>query len=128
MEKEGHGLLLGMEKFLSQQTHVSEDIRKYMTPALMAELSLLPTNKKMEFLDLYMAQVKSLLWAYIALVLIFPFHYAYQDRWGKQVLFWVTAGGLLVWWIADFFRLPDMIREYNEKLGFRILEKLEREV
>ncbi|MBT0813123.1 TM2 domain-containing protein [Litoribacter ruber] len=117
-----------MEKFLSAQTHLSADVRKYLTPALMEELSLLPSNKKMEFLELYLAQAKSLTWAYLALVLVFPFHYAYQDRWGKQVLFWVTAGGLFVWWAVDFFRIPGMIREYNENLGFRILERLEREV
>lgn len=34
--------------------------------------------------------------------LFFGLHYAYVGKWGLQVLFWFTGGGLLVWWLIDF--------------------------
>jgi hypothetical protein len=41
-------------------------------------------------------------------------HYLYLGRPFTQLLFWLTLGGLLLWWLADFFRLPAMIRQRNE--------------
>ena len=48
---------------------------------------------------------------------IFGCHYAYVNKWGIQILFWLTAGGLLIWWIIDFFRIPSLVKIYNLELG-----------
>lgn len=42
-------------------------------------------------------------------------HYLYLGRPFTQLLFWLTLGGLLLWWVADFFRLPTLIWQHNER-------------
>jgi hypothetical protein len=42
-------------------------------------------------------------------------HYLYLDRPFTQLLFWLTLGGLLLWWVADFFRLPALVEEHNRR-------------
>ncbi len=50
--------------------------------------------------------------AYLAW-LCFGSHYLYLGRPVVQALFWLTLGGLLFWWIADFFRLATLVERRN---------------
>lgn len=42
-------------------------------------------------------------------------HYLYLERRFTQALFWLTGGGLLLWWIADLFRLPALVAHHNRR-------------
>lgn len=42
-------------------------------------------------------------------------HYAYVGKWGVQIFFWLSLGGLLVWWAIDVFRIPSMVRKANAR-------------
>lgn len=46
----------------------------------------------------------------------FGCHYAYLGKWGWQVLYILTFGGLGIWMIADLFRIPSMVANYNKKV------------
>jgi hypothetical protein len=52
-------------------------------------------------------------------------HYAYLGKWGLQILYWITAGGLGVWAIIDLFLIPGKVDTYNYKISQQIME-LER--
>jgi hypothetical protein len=52
-------------------------------------------------------------------------HYLYLGRPFTQLLFWLTLGGLLLWWVADFFRLPALVRQHNERDGERLIARYE---
>lgn len=41
-------------------------------------------------------------------------HYAYLGKWGLQILYWITLGGLGLWALVDLFRIPGMVRDHNE--------------
>ena len=30
-----------------------------------------------------------------------------------QIVFWLTLGGLGMWWLIDMIRLPGMVNDYN---------------
>ena len=64
----------------------------------------------------------------IAYVLFFvaAAHYAYVNKWGTQILFWLTLGGLGIWWIIDIFRMPSIIEDFNDPI-FEDIEWIERE-
>lgn len=47
-------------------------------------------------------------------------HYAYVGRWGVQILYWLSFGGLLVWMLADLFRMPSIIRRRNNEIALEI--------
>lgn len=57
--------------------------------------------------------------------LLFGVHYAYFGKWSTQVLYWITLGGLGIWAIRDFKRMPEMIVEHRESV-FRKMEELEK--
>ncbi len=44
-------------------------------------------------------------------------HYLYYRKIAIQLLFWVTGGGFLVWWVIDLFRLSGMTEDYNSRLA-----------
>ncbi|WP_106793058.1 TM2 domain-containing protein [Aquimarina sp. Aq78] len=43
-------------------------------------------------------------------------HYAYLGKWGYQILYWITLGGLGIWMLIDLFHIPTKINNYNLKL------------
>lgn len=43
-------------------------------------------------------------------------HYLYLRRVGLQFAFWITAGGFLIWWLVDLFRVGPIINRMNEDL------------
>ena len=65
--------------------------------------------------------------AYIFLFLMGA-HYAYLGKWGLQILFWVTLGGLGIWLIVDLFRIPDIVRNYNEPIYVKLSELKRRTI
>jgi len=52
-------------------------------------------------------------------------HYAYLGKWGIQVLFWITLGGLGIWMIIDLFLIPGKVEAYNAYI-FEELDKIEK--
>ena|GEM_PF-969257 len=40
-------------------------------------------------------------------------HYIYLKKMRTQVVFWLTLGGLGMWWLIDLIRLPIMVNDYN---------------
>jgi len=56
---------------------------------------------------------------------LFGSHYAYFGKWGIQILYWITLGGLGVWAIIDFFTMPEKIVRYRESI-FQQIEEIER--
>ncbi len=44
-------------------------------------------------------------------------HYAYIGKWGYQILYWVTIGGLGIWMFVDLFHIPTKIDQYNLRLS-----------
>lgn len=41
-------------------------------------------------------------------------HYAYLNKWGVQMLYWITLGGFGIWMLIDLFRIKAMVKRYNE--------------
>jgi hypothetical protein len=67
------------------------------------------------------AQRKRLLPALLAWLCLGS-HYLYLGRPRTQALFWLTAGGLLLWWIADLLRLPAMVERRNRRALRALIE------
>ncbi|WP_103068143.1 NINE protein [Aquimarina sediminis] len=43
-------------------------------------------------------------------------HYAYLGKWGYQILYWITLGGIGIWMLIDLFHIPTKVDNYNLKL------------
>jgi len=87
------------------------------------ELARLAPNQQLAFLEEYRRKSKSSGVGYLAWIL-FGWQYAYVRKWGVQVLFWITGGGFLLWWLVDAFRIPSLIRDYNKDVAVEALVNL----
>ncbi|KAA6432360.1 TM2 domain-containing protein [Rufibacter glacialis] len=87
------------------------------------ELPTLSTELQHAFFAQYMQRRKSMGFAYLLWVL-FGLHYAYVNKWAVQFVFWITGGGLGVWWIIDLFRMPGIIRRYNDAWALECLANI----
>ncbi len=59
----------------------------------------------------------------------FGCHYAYLGKWGLQILYWITLGGLGFWALFDLFHIPSKVSSHNYIIAAQIndLEKQEKE-
>jgi len=87
------------------------------------ELANLSAQRQEEFVEEYRRKAKSAGTAYL-LWLLLGWHYIYLRKWGLQILFWLTIGGIGIWWIIDLFRIPSMIRDYNKDVAVDVLRNL----
>ena len=78
---------------------------------------------------LLQSQIKSSGTAYLLFLFVFGTHYAYLGKWGIQLLFWFTFGGLGIWALIDLFTISGKIERHNAEIYRKIdkIEKRERE-
>lgn len=62
-------------------------------------------------------------------MVFFGFHYGYLGKWGIQILYWITLGGIGIWAIIDLFTMSSKIDRHNAPLFHQIeeIEKRERD-
>jgi hypothetical protein len=55
-------------------------------------------------------------------------HFAYLGRWGMQILFWFTLGGLGVWALIELFLISGRVQDHNARIYQQIddIDKRER--
>ncbi len=52
-------------------------------------------------------------------------HFAYLGKWGLQLLFWITLGGVGVWAIVELFLIPGRVEKYNAGI-YEQLDQIEK--
>ncbi len=92
-------------------------------PIVKAKLKELNSRHRSYFFNEYERRKKSLFVGYLLLIPL-GWHYAYVKKWGAQILCIITLWGLLIWWFVDWFRLPSIIRRYNNDLAVKIMVEL----
>jgi hypothetical protein len=98
-------------------------IAKQLPAMVRAELKKLTSEKQLQFLEEYQRRARRTGRAYLLLIAL-GWHYAYFRKWGHQVLFWVTMGGVMCWWFIDFFRIPSMVRDCNKDIAVAVMKDL----
>ena len=68
------------------------------------------------------ASRKKLRWAYFRWLLLGS-HYLYVRRPFTQLLFWLTLGGLLLWWLIDVTRVPALVRKHNQRALAKLMDE-----
>ena len=56
-------------------------------------------------------------------------HYAYLGKWGVQILYWITLGGIGIWALIDLFHIPTKVSTHNLIISSQIdeIEKKEKD-
>lgn len=92
---------------------IPPSIDKELPTAVRRAIANSDVDTQEDFLAEYQRTKRSLGVAYL-LWLLLGWHYAYVGRWGIQFLYWVTFAGLAIWALVDLFRMPSIVRTYNQ--------------
>lgn len=79
----------------------------------------LSAEQKEKVQRMYDRQKKSVAIAYLLWFLLWV-HHGYLGKWPTQILFWLTVGGVFVWWIIDAVRMQTLVNNYNDALERRL--------
>lgn len=113
-----------MEDIKTTSLFLPSSVENNLPLMVRSELSKMPALKQQEFLEEFKRKQKSLGVGYLFLIVIFAAHYAYLNKWILQILFWLTGGGLLLWWFIDIFRLPGLVKNYNMDIATDVMRNL----
>ena len=103
---------------------ISNSIIDSLPSMVKNELIKMSAQKQQEFLEEFNRKKKTISLGYVFLLFIFGFHYAYLNKWGEQIIFILTGGGLIIWWIVDLFRIPSMVKNYNKDIAINVLRNM----
>jgi hypothetical protein len=105
---------------------IPADVAACLPASVRDELALLPEEQQQEFLRAYQNQSARLGIAY--LLSLFYCHYGLLGRWtmtGWMCLSLFVAGAIgFAWWLIDLVRMPQMVREHNDRVATDLLHKL----
>lgn len=104
---------------------VSADVATRISPLVLAGLADRSDQRRVYFMDEFRRKSKSLFVAYITSLLFL--HYLYLGRPATTAIMWgvsiLTLGFFgVVWWFIDLFRMPGMVKNYNQTLSLSILQ------
>lgn len=108
---------------MGTEYNLPNSLLKQLPTIVRNELERMPFEKQKEFIEEYNRKHKSIVIAYVLWFLL-GWHYAYLGKWGWQIFYWLTLGGLLIWLTADLFRIPWMISNFNKDRAVDVLENL----
>lgn len=98
-----------------------KDIVRLIPADVYSKFEQLPQEKKEKFLYHFSQKAKSPEMAFWACIL-FGWHYIYLGEIGKQILFWFTGGGLLIWALVDLFSIKKKVQEHNRSAALEALQ------
>jgi hypothetical protein len=112
----------GPEARSDRSVVVPAPVASSLTRTVREQLAYLTPDQQRAFLWRYRAQAKSPIVALAFLPL--GWHYLYLRKRGLQVLFWITLGGLAVWWVLDIFRIRKLVRDHNRDVATHVMRAL----
>ena len=91
-----------------------------LKPDILSALRQLSPNDQIIFSNYYNRKKKSRDWA--QLFALFAVHYAYLRRPLMQLIFFMTAGGVGIWYLYDLFTIQDKVERENDFFALEALD------
>jgi TM2 domain-containing membrane protein YozV len=96
-----------------------DEIRVLLKPSQLRRFNELTEPEQQQFLyDFSKQKVNPTL---LLICTIFGVHYFYLKQIGRELLFLITGGGALIWWILDMINYRKKAEEYNQALIQKLL-------
>ena len=102
---------------------IEESIVKNLPVLLKEPLSKMPEEKQSIFVEEFKKRSKNS-GIMITLAILFPIQLFLLGKIGLGILYYLTFGGLGVWWILEIFLTPKRVREFNADVGTQILRDM----
>lgn len=102
---------------------IPRDMQKMLPPRVRTDLAEQSEEKQQIFADLYKRKTrnKALM---VVLSIFFPIQLFFLGKIGLGILFLLTAGGLGIWWIIEWFTTSSRVDTFNEILAEELLAEI----
>ena len=58
------------------------------------------------------------------LAIFFPIQHFLMGKTGTGILFWMTCGGGMIWWLVDIFTIGGRVRNHNEEVSRNLVRDM----
>lgn len=99
---------------------IKESLRPHISMAALTGLSKMSVEEQAMFQAEFEKKMRST-GAMLCLAILFPIQLFFFGKTGLGILFLLTSGGCLVWWIIEIFLTPKRTREYNQDIATELL-------
>lgn len=86
-------------------------------------LAKMPPAKQSVFVEEYKRRRKSKI-LMVALAILFPIQLFLLGKTGLGVVFWLTGGGMGIWWFVEVFLTSKRVTEFNGDIAIRIMRDM----
>lgn len=105
------------------EVQVEPSIWDELPSMVQQSLAKLTPEQQHAFVEIYSRRRKSLgLMMFFAI--IFPIQLFLLDKIGLGIVFWLTGGGLWVWYVIEIFLTPGRVRTYKQDLAAAVMRDL----
>lgn len=116
----------GDKRFQDQiDVMLGRQVKRAFPDDLRERLENLKPLQKDQFIRAFMEKEKNLVSAYLASAFL-GCHHLYFRRPFKQLLFWITLGGLMIWWVRDILKMEKLFMDYNKKWAREVLVYMDK--
>lgn len=98
-------------------------IKKYIPEAVFKKVETMEPITQATFTDEFLKKKKRTGLTYVFFLLFL--HYLYLGQVGLFFLYLLSAGACGLWTIADFFRIPKLVRDHNKSLALKVLQDIQ---
>ena len=60
------------------------------------------------------------------LLALLGFQYVYFNKPLILIVFWLSFGGMFIWWFADLFRMAGLVKQHNHDLAISLYNNIVR--
>lgn len=102
---------------------IEQSIARDLPIMVKEPLSKLPTDKQSVFAEEYKKRSKSK-GLMIVLAILFPIQLFLLGKTGLGIAYWVTGGGMGIWWFIEIFLTSKRVSDYNGDIGIAVLRDM----
>lgn len=103
------------------------EIKDQLPDAVYQKVKAMDASNQMVFIAEFKRRCKTTRTAYLFWLIanIAGLHYLYLKKPLLFILFLITFGGFLIWWFVDLFRIPELVKNYNNTMSLSILRDIQ---
>lgn len=115
---------MSTEQEVTPKNYIPDRIYSKLPLMVKDEITKLSASKQEAFLEEYNRKRKDVATIYLLWFLL-GWHYGLGfQKWGTQILYWITFGGFFLWMVIDAIRIPGMVDEYNKDIALSTMRNL----
>ncbi|MFD1940825.1 TM2 domain-containing protein [Paradevosia shaoguanensis] len=105
---------------------IKPSVAKQLPSSVRNALGKMPGEQQSVFEEEYSRKRRNVaLYGILAIFsIVFPVHFFMEGRPGQAIVFWLTGGGLGIWWLIEIFTVWGRTGRHNEDAAISILRDM----